>query len=267
MADTTGDRWAAGEAYEAYMGRWSRPLADAFVRWLSPPPAAHWLEVGCGTGALTSTVCRLCDPASIVACDPSEAFVEHAKAVFRDPRASFQVASAEALPMRGDGFDFAVSGLVLNFLSAPDVALAALRSRTRRGGCVAGYVWDYAGGLEFLERFWREAVEFDPSAESLAESLRFAVWTNDYLASCLAGVGLKQIETTALTIPTQFANFDDYWSPFLGGTGPAPSYVASLTPSQRDRLAGRLRSRVPTSVDGTIRLRARALAVRGVLRG
>src|SRR4029453_17732403 len=111
-----GDSWGAGGAYGAYMGRWSRPLARAFVEWLRPPPAAHWLEVGCGTGALTSTICNCCEPASVLACDPSPGVVGKAVRQARAPRVAFVVGGADELPRRDGGFDVAVAGLVLNFL-------------------------------------------------------------------------------------------------------------------------------------------------------
>jgi ubiquinone/menaquinone biosynthesis C-methylase UbiE len=144
MTNASGDRWVTGAAYEAYMGRWSRQLARRFVKWLRPKPSAHWLEVGCGTGALTSTICELCEPASIVACDPSEPFIEHARSNLSDARVSFFVAEAEALPTRNGGFDAVVSGLVLNFLPDPGEAVASMRERLRPGGIIAACVWDYA---------------------------------------------------------------------------------------------------------------------------
>lgn len=258
------DRWVIGEAYEAYMGRWSRPLARAFVEWLHPKPSANWLEVGCGTGALTSTICDLCEPASVVACDPSEPFIEHARKSLPDPRASFIVAPAEALPRRAGGFDAAVSGLVLNFLPHPEAAVVSIRERLRRGGTVAAYVWDYAQGMEFLRLFWEEAVDLDPRAVALDEGKRFPLCEASALASLFRTARLAQVETRALEIPTAFTTFDDYWMPFLRGTGPAPSYVTSMDPSRRELLRERLERRLQTGSDGRILLRARAWAVRGV---
>ena len=259
-----GDRWVAGDAYEAYMGRWSRQIARAFVEWLQPAASANWLELGCGTGALTSAICDLCNPASIIACDPSEPFVEHARKHLPDARASFIVAGADALPRRDDGFDAAVSGLVLNFLPDPDATVAAIRARLRRGGTVAAYVWDYAEGMEFLRLFWDEAVAMDPRATVLDEGQRFPLCAAPALASLFRAGGLAQVETRALEIPTEFPTFADYWMPFLRGTGPAPSYVASLDHDNRESLRARLERRLPAESDGRILLRARAWAVRGV---
>jgi len=264
MTKSSGDGWLTGDAYEAYMGRWSRPLAHTFVEWLDPKPSSNWLEVGCGTGALTSAICGRCDPASIVACDPSGPFIEYARKNVPDSRASFVMAGAEALPRRDGGFDAVVSGLVLNFLPEVGKAVASMRERLRQGGIVGAYVWDYADGMEFLRFFWDEAVTLDPRAASLDEGRRFPLSQPTVLGSLLRAAGLAQVDTHPLEIPTAFSTFDDYWTPFLRGTGPAPSYVASLDPPSRESLRERLRRRLPVGSDGQIQLRARAWAARAV---
>ncbi len=257
------DRWAAGGAYEAYMGRWSRPVARTFVEWLSLKPSAHWLEVGCGTGALTAAICQLSNPASVVACDPSEPFVNDARSRISDPRVSFVLAGADDLPTRDGGFDAVVSGLVLNFVLDPEKAVAAMGVRLHAGGCVAAYVWDYAGRMEFLRYFWEEAVALDPGAASLDEGRRFPLCQPEALASLFRATKLSHVETHALETTTHFKHFSDYWQPFLGGTGPAPTYAASLEPSRRESLRQRLQQRLQPEPDGRIHLVARAWAVRG----
>jgi len=258
------DRWLAGDAYERYMGRWSRPLAGAFLEWLRLPAKQHWLEIGCGTGALTTAIIRSCDPESIVACDPSEAFVAHARQRVTDPRVSFVAAGAEAPPSRDGGFDVVVSGLVLNFLAGPDAVLATLRRRLRPGGTVAACVWDYAGGMEFLRAFWDEAAAIDGRAAALDEGRRFPLCSVPALRALFEGAGLTQVETGAVEIETRFADFDDYWEPFLRGTGPGPAFVASLAPPARDELRERLRRRLPSAPTGEIPLRARAWGACGI---
>jgi len=258
------DKWIAGDAYEAYMGRWSRSLARVFVEWLHPEPSAHWLEVGCGTGALTSAICDLCEPASVVACDPSGPFIEQARNNLADARASFVIAGAESLPWREGGFDVVVSGLVLNFLPDLGKIMVSIRERLRPGGTVAAYVWDYAQGMEFLRCFWDEAVASDPRAATLDEDRRFPLCRPEALVSLFQAALLSQVETKPLDIPTNFSDFDDYWIPFLRGTGPAPSYVASLDPQSRDLLRERLKFRLHCGNDKRIQLRARAWAVRGL---
>jgi SAM-dependent methyltransferase len=262
--NTSDDMWVTGDAYEAYMGRWSRSLAKMFVEWLRPKRAAHWLDVGCGTGALTSAICHLCEPVSVVACDPSEPFIEHVRNSLADARVSFVIAGSDALPRRDGGFDVVASGLVLNFLPDPEAAVATFRERLRPGGIVAAYVWDYAEGMEFLRCFWDEAVALDPRAAALDEGRRFPLCRAPVLAQLFRAAGLAQVETDLLDIPTDFSNFDDYWTPFLRGTWPAPSYVASLDPPARELVRGRIRRRLHAGSDGRIQLRARACAVRGV---
>ena len=264
MKDAPVDRWLAGDAYESYMVRWSRLVSRAFVEWLHPEPSANWLEVGCGTGALTSAICELGKPASVLACDPSEPFVEHARRNISDERVSFTVAGVDELPRRDGGFDGTVSGLVLNFLPDPGAALVSLCECLRKGGVVAGYVWDYADGMEFLKLFWQEAAALDARAESLDEGRRFPLRSETALGSLFSGAGLAQVKTQAVEIETNFTAFDDYWTPFLRGTGPAPSYVASLDPPGRESLREQLRRRLHVGNEGSIRLGARAWAVRGV---
>lgn len=258
------DAWLAGDAYEAYMGRWSRPLSRAFADLLRTQRLAHWLEFGCGTGALTAALCELCEPASIVACDPSRPFIEYARKILPDARVSFVVAGAESLPGRDGGFDAVVSALVLNFLADPGAAIASARERLRPRGMVAACVWDYAAGMEFLRVFWDTAAELDPRAATLDEGRRFPLCRPAALASLFRDAGLGRVETHALDIPTHFAGFEDYWTPFLRGTGPAPSYVASLDPQNRESLRERLRLRLHAESGTPIRLGARAFAVRGI---
>jgi SAM-dependent methyltransferase len=209
-------------------------------------------------------LCELCDPASVVACDRSEPFVEHARRDRSDARVSFVVAGAEALPTRDGGFDPVVSGLVLNFLPDPAEAVASMRDRVRPQGTIAAYVWDYAGGMEFLRHFWDEAVASDPRAADLDEGRRFPLCQESALASLFREAGLGDVRTDPLEIQTDFASFSDYWTPFLRGTGPAPSYVASLDEPGRTSLSERLQRRLHAGGNERIHLRARAWAVRGV---
>lgn len=246
------------------MGRWSRPLARKFVEWLRPPASAHWLEVGCGTGALTSAICDGCEPATVLACDPSAQFLDHARTQVSDDSASFVVAGAEALPHRQGGFGLAVSGLVLNFLPEPLQVATSIRQRLHPGGTFAAYVWDYSEGMEFLRAFWEEAIAADPHAATRAEHLGFPLCRPPALVSLLETAGFAHVQVGSLEIPTDFANFDDYWLPFLRGTGTGPSFVTSLDPSGRDLLRDRLKRRLEPGSDGRIGLRARAWAVRGL---
>jgi SAM-dependent methyltransferase len=259
------DNWKAGDAYESYMGRWSRPLARSFIRWLAPQPGAHWLDVGCGTGALTSAICELANPASVLACDPSEPFIDHARKTVLDGCVSFVVAGAEDLPNSGGALDYIVSGLVLNFVADPGRAIVCMGRRLRRRGRIAAYVWDYADGIEFLRRFWDEAVALDSTAVDLDEGRRFPLCQPETLKTLFLGASLRHVMVDALEIPTRFLDFHDFWTPFLRGTGPAPAYVASLSQERRDLVCDRLARSLTVEADGSITLKARAWAVSGVL--
>jgi SAM-dependent methyltransferase len=259
------DNWKAGDAYESYMGRWSRPLARSFISRLTPARRAYWLDVGCGTGALTSAICELADPASVLACDPSEPFIDHARNTVLDGRVTFAVAGVEELPDGDGALDYIVSGLVLNFVANPGRAIARMSQRLRRGGMIAAYVWDYADGIEFLRHFWNEAVALDSAAADLDEGRRFPLCQPEALKALFLGASLRNVTVCALEIPTRFQHFQDFWTPFLRGTGPAPAYVASLSQERRALVRDRLAGNLTVEADGSISLKARAWAVSGVL--
>ena len=261
---TQHDVWASGDAYEPFVGRWSRRVAREFIEWLAPATNARWLDVGCGSGALTQTILATAAPGDVLGVDPSEGFIAHARRYTQDSRAKFQVGDAQALPVANSSFDVAVAGLVLNFVPDPARAAAEMHRAVRVGGIVAAYVWDYADGMQLLRRFWDAAVTLDPAAGHLDEGRRFPLCRRQALLSLLNDVGLEQTEVQAIDVPTVFRNFDDYWSPFLGGQGPAPGYCVSLSDEQRARLRSQLQATLPVASDGTIHLKARAFAVRGV---
>ena len=259
------DVWAQGAGYERYVGRWSRPIADAFLTWLAIPPGKDWLDVGCGTGALSQKILQHSPPARVVGIDSSEDFVAHAKAHVTDQHAEFRVGDARALPIGNGEFDAAVSGLVLNFVPDQSKAVAEMRRAARPGGTVAVYVWDYAGEMQLMRRFWDAAAALDPAARDLDEGRRFPVCHPDPLHALFTGAGLRQVATLAIDIPTVFEDFEDYWSPFLGGQGPAPGYCMSLPEPARIALRERIRSSLSADADGKIRLMARAWAVQAVV--
>ncbi|MGE0158490.1 MAG: class I SAM-dependent methyltransferase [Gemmatimonadales bacterium] len=257
------DGWDAGETYEAFMGRWSRPLAEEFVQWLGPPPAWDWLDVGTGTGALASALLAVAHARSVVGCDPSRAFVDFAESMVADTRARFEVADAEHLPPRDGGYDAVVSGLALNFFPDPQRALERQVSVVRPGGWVAAVVWDYAGGMEFLRAFWDAAAEIDPRAAEIDEARRFPLCEPVALRTLFSDAGLRAVRTGSIRVRTRFADFDDCWRPLLGGVGPAPSFVASLPEGQRAKLEAALRRTLQEGRGGPIDLPARAWAVAG----
>lgn len=258
------DRWSSGASYEQYVGRWSRLVAREFLRWLAVPPQARWLDIGCGTGALSQTILEVASPRSVLGVDSSEGYLALAREQVQDTRASFLQGDAQALPVASAAFDVIVSGLVLNFVPQPGHALKEMVRAARKGGLVAAYVWDYAGQMQLMRYFWDAAVALDPAAYALDEGVRFPLCQPDPLRQLFQAARLEQVEVRSIDIPTIFRNFDDYWSPFLGGQGPAPGYAMSLSEEQRGALRERLRVTLPIAADGSIRLIARAWAIRGV---
>jgi SAM-dependent methyltransferase len=257
------DAWQAGDRYEAYMGRWSRRIAPLFLDWLGAPDGADWLDVGCGTGALSATILARRHPKSLIGIDPSDGFVATARANVADPRAEFRVGDAQALPLDAASRDVVASALVLNFVPDRAKALAEMRRVARTGGTVGFYVWDYpGGGMELMRAFWDAATALDPAARDLSEGRRFPFCTPDGLTALAKDAGLSRIDCAPIEAATVFRDFDDYWQPFTLGAGPAPGYCASLDPEARQRLRDRLHDSLPRGADGSIPLQARAWAVK-----
>jgi trans-aconitate methyltransferase len=259
--------WGTGDAYERYMGRWSRKVAPLFTTWIGASSGAEWIDIGCGTGILTTAILDHCRPARIAAVDRSAAFLEAARERIVDPRVSFREGDAQAVPEDDGSFDLAVSGLLLNFLPDKDAAIAEMIRLVRPGGTVALYVWDYAGHMQMMRHFFDAAGTFDPKAREFDDGVREPVCRPSPLRNLLQRSGLHDVDVRPLDIPMAFESFDDYWTPFLGGTGSAPTYCASLAPEARERLRHALSRRLPTGPDGEILLAARAWAVKGRVAG
>ena len=258
-----GIEWAKGDAYEPYVGRWSRLVAHRFLDWLAMPRNLRWLDVGCGTGALSQTVLDLASPAEVRGVDPSEGYVAYVRAHVENGRARFDVGDAMALPYGSGYFDVVVSGLVLNFVPEPATALSEMVRVTKSGGVVAAYVWDYTNGMQIIRHFWEAAAMLDESASELDEGRSFPLCEPEPLGKLFQDAGLERIETRAIDVPAVFRDFEDYWVPFLGGQGPAPGYAMSLGEEDRAELRELIRRRLSIGPDGSIHLVARAWAVRG----
>jgi SAM-dependent methyltransferase len=255
--------WASGDAYEPYVGRWSRLIAYQFVPWLKVSKSRRWLDVGCGTGALSQTILDIAAPSLVHGIDSSEDYVNYARKHVADSRARFDVGDARSLPYQTAFFDAVVSGLALNFMPEPAVAVSEMVRVTRVGGTVALYVWDYAGEMQLMRHFWNAAGILDPAAKELDEGRLFPICHQMPLLQLFQDAGLRQTEAQSIDAPTIFHSFDDYWAPFLGSQGPAPSYAMSLSEDHRAELRELIRSRLPIKSDGSIELIARAWAVRG----
>jgi ubiquinone/menaquinone biosynthesis C-methylase UbiE len=253
------------EAYDQFMGGWSRSVAKEFVNWLKVPSGKRWLDVGCGTGPLTQEILNQASPSMVKAIDPSWDYINFVRDLLQeDSRVAFEVADAESLFLEKETYDVVVSGLTLNFIPQPDVGLDAMKRVTDLHGIVAGYVWDYAGKMEPLRLLWDTAAELDPKAADFDEGKRFSFCEPDWLKELFIETSLDEVDVHPIDVKLRFANFDDYWLPFRGGQGPAPIYVTSLSNDQRLKLEGRLREKIKPAKGGVIEMDARAWAVKGI---
>jgi len=257
--------FSAAEAYERFMGRWSRRLAPQLVAFAAVRDGDEVLDVGAGTGALTSAVVAAAPSSHVVGVDRSEPYVAFAQAGVGNDRVRFQVGDAESLLLSTGVFDRTLSLLILNFVPDADHAVAEMIRVTRPGGIVAAAIWDYGEGMELLRAFWDEAVSLDPGAEA-ADERHMPLCRRGELAALWHGQGLENVAHEPLTIETAFSSFDDYWAPFLEKQGPAGAYVASLSDAARGALELALRRRLlGNEPDRPFALQARAWAVRGVV--
>ena len=254
--------WQNSDAYEQYVGRWSRQVAPQFLAWLNIPHRQRWLDVGCGTGALCAAIADHCAPAAVIGVEPADGFLEVAIANLGE-RALFYSGSAANLPLPSGSVDVVVSGLVLNFVPNIAAALSEMSRVAAHGGTIAAYVWDYADKMELMRYFWDAAIAADLASTAIDEALRFPVCKPQALQTAFQYAGLQKVETAAVTVATDFPSFDAYWQPFLGGQGPAPAYAMSLSEHERQKLRQTLRERLPIKPDGSIHLVARAWLVRG----
>lgn len=256
------DNWNASDPYEYFMGRWSSLMSVEFLSWLDSSASEVWLDLGCGTGALSESILRRGQVGQLICVDPSEEYLT--KAQQRVGRGSYLVGTGSNIPVGDHTVDILVSGLVLNFIPDIDSALAEMKRVLKKGGILAAYVWDYSGKMEMLRYFWDAAVQENQDARRLDEGIRFPICNPDSLKKMFENAGFLQIEVTALDIETRFVDFDDYWKPFLGGQGPAPGYLASLSGEDQERLRIRVHDSLPVEADGSIRLIGRAIAIKGI---
>ena len=244
--------WASAAGYESYVGRWSRLVARQFLAWLNPPSDATWLDVGCGTGILSQTILETASPQIVLGIDSSELYIDFARKQIKDPHVSFRLGDAQALLVESSFYDAAISGLVLNFVPQPRQALSEMIRTVRAGGTVAAYVWDYANKMQLIRYFWNTAVALDKTVVALDEGQRFPLCEPKHLRQLFQTAHLENVEVQPIDVATIFHDFDDYWSPFLCGQGPAPSYVVSLSEERRVAIREHLRLTLPIASDGSI---------------
>jgi SAM-dependent methyltransferase len=259
----TTDRWTSGSHYDQWMGRWSRLLAQEFIKWLDLPAGLRWIDVCCGSGVITEAIVESNAPATVAGVDVSPEQIDFARQHRALPNVTFKTADAMALPFPDATFDVAVCGLGLNYIPNPGRGLEEFCRVLRPGGTVAVYLWDYVRGARFLREFWDAATAIDPEAASLDQALRFPICTEDGLRSIFEQAKLEELSLTALDIVTRFTGFDDYWEPLLTGQGSAPNYLATRDKKVQAAIREHLRATLQANAQGAIELPARAWAIRG----
>ena len=265
MAEGVKENWGSGGPYEQYVGRWSRKVASEFLDWLQAAPGQKWSDVGCGTGALVDIILAEYEPQSIAAIDRAAGFIAEARHRIADSRVRFEIGDATALTWPSGSCDVTVSGLVLNFVSDATKVAKEMARVTRPGGKVAAYVWDYAGGMQMMRHFWDVAVELNPNDSALDQAERFPLCQPEPLEALFQRAGLTSVSVRPIVVPTVFRDFDDYWIPFLGKQGAAPTYLASLNDEMRDGIRDALKARLVPNADGSIAMTARAWAIQGTV--
>jgi ubiquinone/menaquinone biosynthesis C-methylase UbiE len=257
------DSWGSGNQYEIFMGRWSNLIGQKFLTWLAIPFDRIWLDLGCGTGSLTKLILEKCQPKKVISIDSSSEFIFYSRQSIISPKVDFRIGMAQELKMKSNSVDAVVSGIMLNFVPQPEAAIAEMIRVAKPDGTIGIFVWDYSNGMEMLRYFWDTAVELDIKAREYDEGVRFPLCHEGELESLVKGFNLKKVSAVPLEETIRFKNFNDYWLPFLGRVGPAPSYVMNLREKDRQKLENRLREILPVDKDGSISLMIRAWAVKG----
>jgi SAM-dependent methyltransferase len=243
----------SGAAYDSFMGRYSRPLGVGFADAAGVVTGQEALDVGCGPGALTGVLVDRLGASVVAACDPSAPFVAECSARHRG--LDVRHASAESLPWGDASFDVALAQLVLHFVTDPLAAAGELRRVVRPSGTVGACVWDFDEGMEMLRSFWDAALTVDPAAPDEARTMRFG--RQGEIADLFAAAGLDDIDETTLQVSSVYDDFDELWSGFLAGIGPAGTFCSSLSDQARAELRAALFDRLGSPV-GPFSLRATA---------
>jgi SAM-dependent methyltransferase len=252
----------APEAYERFVGRYGSALAAELIAFAGVAAPMRALDVGCGTGALTTPLAGLLGPGNVAGADPSEPFAEACRA--RVPGAEIVVAAAEDLPFPSATFDAALSQLVVNFMQDAHAGVGEMARVTRPGGVLAACVWDYAGEMTMLRAYWDAAYDIAPELAPAVDEGVVMPWCREgELESLWRDTGLENVRSDALVVRASYDGFDDLWSPIPTGIAPAGAFYASLDEERRDALREAFRARLGVD-ERPFELTARAWAVAGV---
>lgn len=232
--------FTSASAYDRFMGRFSVQLGPPFADFAGVEAVGRALDVGCGPGGLTAELAVRLGAENVSAVDPSEAFVEAARA--RNPEVDVRHAPAEEIPFADETFDFALAQLVVHFMTDAVAGLREMARVTRQSGAVAACVWDYYGGMSPLSPFWSALEEFDPAAENESQ---LAGAREGQLGDLFREAGLEDVQESSLSVGVEFASFEEWWAPYELGVGPAGAYVAKLAEARREELREFCRARMP----------------------
>ncbi len=219
----------SGGAYDRFMGRYSAPLATLFADSAGLAPGDSALDAGCGPGALTGVLVSRLGVDKVSAFDPSPTFVQ--TCARRNTGVDVRAGRLESIPFEDDSFDAVLSQLVLHFVDEPAAAGQEMRRVVHRGGRVGACVWDFAEEMEVLRLFWDAAVHVVPSAPDEARTLRFG--GEGELSDWLRCAGFDEVTESTLVVASAYSGFDELWSGFLEGIGPAGAFCMALADEPR----------------------------------
>jgi len=246
----------AADDYERYMAGWSRAIGERFLAWLAPPAKADWLDVGCGTGALSDLILRQCAPLSLTGIDPSPEQIDYVRK--RLPGHTFQVGDSAAMAFGSDVFDVVASALVIHFIADRAAAFAEMKRVLRPGGLLGGYTWKRSAT--------DDCAAYAPILRAVAQvggdPLRSPVvpeGTLDGMRASLAAAGFTDVAATEIEVTQTFSSFDEYWEIQTVPFSASGKTVGKLDDAQRARLRKLLRDTL-VAPDGTITYPAVAIA-------
>ncbi len=255
-------QWKDANAYNLYVGRWSKLISADFIEWLNPPLNLKWLELGCGTGSLTSEIVSSRSPSHLLATDTSEIYLNDARKHIASAQISFLNADLNTVQVP-DEFDEITSGLVLNFIPGIENMLLKILNNLRHGGRLSAFVWDYAGHYQPMRHFWNAARDVHEQADMFDAGIKYKLCMKKNLIRLFESLNLSNIKFVNIERIASYVNFEDYWLPIKSAQGSVAEFLTTLTPDQIMKLRDLLRSRLPISSNGELKLIISALAIEG----